>query len=305
MPLNIPDKLPAIDVLQEENIFVMSETKAIQQDIRPMRVAILNLMPIKITTETHLLRVLSNTPLQVEVALLHTADHISKNTPIEHLKTFYSTFDEIKHRKFDGLIITGAPVELMEYEQVDYWGELKAIMDWAKYNVTSTLFICWAAQAGLYHYYGIPKYNIDKKLFGIFDHRLNDPYAPIVRGFDESFLAPHSRYTEVRKSDIEKVPELKIVSESDDAGIYIVTARNGRQVFVTGHSEYDPTTLKEEYERDMKKGLNVELPKNYFENDDPSKEPKIRWKSHASLLYANWINYYVYQMTPYNIEDII
>lgn len=304
MPLNIPDKLPAIEVLQKENIFIMHETKAVQQDIRPMRVAILNLMPLKITTETHLLRVLSNTPLQVEVALLHTADHISKNTPIEHLRAFYKTFSEIKHQKFDGLIITGAPVEKLEFEQVDYWEEMQAIMEWAKTNVTSTLFICWAAQAGLYHYYGVPKHDMEKKLFGVFPHTVNDPHEPIVRGFDEDFLAPHSRYTEVRKEDIEKVNDLKIVSESEEAGVYLVVANNGRQLFVTGHSEYDPNTLKEEYERDLDKGLCTDLPKNYFENDNPEKAPRIRWKSHASLLYSNWINYYVYQMTPFNLDDI-
>ena len=304
MPLNIPDNLPAIEILNEENIFVMRETRATHQDIRPMQVVILNLMPVKITTETHILRLLSNTPLQTEIVLLHTKDHVSKHTPIEHLQAFYKTYDEIRDKKFDGMIITGAPIELLDFEEIDYWEELKEIMDWAKRNVTSTMFICWGAQAGLYHYYNIPKYMLDKKLFGVFYHTINDSKIPLVRGFDEEFQAPHSRYTEVRKEDIEKVRDLIIVSESQEAGIYIVMTRDGRQIFVTGHSEYDPTTLKEEYERDLKKGLSIELPRNYFSGDDPSKTPKVRWKSHANLLYYNWLNYYVYQMTPYNINDI-
>jgi homoserine O-succinyltransferase len=304
MPLNIPDNLPAIEILNEENIFVMRETRATHQDIRPMQVVILNLMPVKITTETHILRLLSNTPLQTEIVLLHTKNHVSKHTPIEHLQAFYKTYDEIRDRKFDGMIITGAPIEHLDFEKIDYWEELKDIMDWAKCNVTSTMFICWGAQAGLYHYYNIPKYMLDKKLFGVFYHTINDPKIPLIRGFDEEFQAPHSRYTEVRKEDIEKVRDLIIVSESQEAGIYIVMTRNGRQIFITGHSEYDPTTLKEEYERDLKKGLNIELPRNYFSGDDPGKTPKVRWKSHANLLYYNWLNYYVYQMTPYNINDI-
>jgi homoserine O-succinyltransferase len=304
MPLNIPDNLPAIEILNEENIFVMRETRATHQDIRPMQVVILNLMPVKITTETHILRLLSNTPLQTEIVLLHTKNHVSKHTPIEHLQAFYKTYDEIRDRKFDGMIITGAPIEHLDFEKIDYWEELKDIMDWAKCNVTSTMFICWGAQAGLYHYYNIPKYMLDKKLFGVFYHTINDPKIPLIRGFDEEFQAPHSRYTEVRKEDIEKVRDLIIVSESQEAGIYIVMTRAGRQIFVTGHSEYDPATLKEEYERDLKKGLNIELPKNYFSGDDPGKTPKVRWKSHANLLYYNWLNYYVYQMTPYNINDI-
>jgi homoserine O-succinyltransferase len=304
MPLNIPDNLPAIEILNEENIFVMRETRATHQDIRPMQVVILNLMPVKTTTETHILRLLSNTPLQTEIVLLHTKNHVSKHTPIEHLQAFYKTYDEIRDRKFDGMIITGAPIEHLDFEKIDYWEELKDIMDWAKCNVTSTMFICWGAQAGLYHYYNIPKYMLDKKLFGVFYHTINDPKIPLIRGFDEEFQAPHSRYTEVRKEDIEKVRDLIIVSESQEAGIYIVMTRNGRQIFITGHSEYDPTTLKEEYERDLKKGLNIELPRNYFSEDDPGKTPKVRWKSHANLLYYNWLNYYVYQMTPYNINDI-
>ena len=304
MPLNIPDKLPAVEILQEENIFVMGETRATHQDIRPMQIVILNLMPHKITTETHILRLLSNTPLQVEVILLHTKDHISRHTPIEHLQTFYKTFDEIKHRKFDGMIITGAPIEHLEFEEVDYWQELQEIMDWVKVNVTSTMFICWGAQAGLYHYYGIPKYKLQAKMFGVFNHHINNTTIPLIRGFDEEFQAPHSRHTEIRRSDIEKIPDLEIVAESDIAGVYMVITKDGRQIFVTGHSEYDPSTLKDEYERDLKKGLSIEIPKNYYPEDDPSKTPKVRWKSHANLLYYNWLNYYVYQMTPYNIEEI-
>ena len=304
MPLNIPDNLPAIEILNEENIFVMRETKATHQDIRPMQVVILNLMPVKITTETHILRLLSNTPLQTEVVLLHTKDHISKHTPIEHLKAFYKTYDEIRNKKFDGMIITGAPIEHLEFDKIDYWNELKEIMDWAKCNVTSTMFICWGAQAGLYHYYRIPKYMLDKKLFGVFYHTINDFKIPLIRGFDEEFQAPHSRYTEVRREDVEKVKDLIIVSESQEAGIYIIMTRDGRQIFVTGHSEYDPATLKNEYERDIKKGLKTEPPRNYYSGDDPGRTPKVRWKSHANLLYYNWLNYYVYQMTPYNINDI-
>lgn len=305
MPLNIPDKLPAVNILQKENIFVMNETRATHQDIRPMKIVILNLMPLKITTETHILRLLSNTPLQVEIVLLHTNDHISTHTPIEHLQSFYKTFTEIKHQKFDGMIITGAPIEHLEFENVDYWGELKKIMDWVKTNVTSTMFICWGAQAGLYHYYKIPKYKLDKKMFGVFNHHVNDPRIPLVRGFDEEFQAPHSRHTEVRRKDIEKVKDLIIVSESDEAGIYMVMTKDGRQIFVTGHSEYDPSTLKEEFERDKNKGLKIDIPKNYFPGDNPEEMPKVKWKSHANLLYYNWLNYYVYQMTPYNIDEII
>jgi homoserine O-succinyltransferase/O-acetyltransferase len=305
MPLNIPDKLPAVNILQKENIFVMDATRATHQDIRPMQIVILNLMPLKITTETHILRLLSNTPLQVEVVLLHTNDHLSKHTPIEHLRSFYKTFKEIRDKKFDGMIITGAPIEHLEFEDVDYWNELKQIMDWVKTNVTSTMFICWGAQAGLYHYYNIPKYKLSKKMFGVFNHFVNDPKIPLVRGFDEEFQAPHSRHTEVRRKDIEKVKDLFIVSESDEAGIYIVMSKDGRQIFITGHSEYDPSTLKEEFDRDRSKGFDIEIPKNYFPGDDPAKMPKVRWKSHANLLYYNWLNYYVYQMTPYNIEEII
>jgi len=304
MPLNIPDQLPAIEILQEENIFVMRETAAIHQDIRPLRIVILNLMPVKITTETHILRLLSNTPLQVEVTLLHTTDHISKNTSIDHLKSFYKTFRQIRNHKFDGMIITGAPIEHLAFEEVDYWGELKTIMDWSKHHVTSTMFICWGAQAGLYHYYKIPKYPLPKKMFGVFPHLVNNTRIPLVRGFDEEFLAPHSRHTEIRKEDIEKIGSLEVVSESSEAGVYIVVNHEERQVFVTGHSEYDPNTLRDEFERDVKKGLPIELPVNYFPGDDPLKPPMVRWKSHANLLYYNWLNYYVYQATPYNINEI-
>lgn len=304
MPLNIPDQLPAINILQEENIFVMRETTAIHQDIRPLRIVILNLMPIKTTTETHILRLLSNSPLQVEVTLLHTIEHVSKHTSSEHLKSFYKSFDQIKDQKFDGMIITGAPIEHLEFEQVDYWEEIKVIMDWVLHHVTSTMFICWGAQAGLYHYYKIPKYPLPSKMFGVFKHTVNNPKIPLVRGFDEEFYAPHSRHTEIRRSDIEKVPDLEIVSESPVAGVYIVKNKGGRMIFITGHSEYDPDTLKEEYERDLKKGLPIEMPVNYFPNNDPSQPPRVNWKSHANLLYYNWLNYYVYQITPYNINEI-
>jgi len=302
VPVNIPDNLPAIDVLKEENIFVMTESRAIHQDIRPLRLLILNLMPVKITTETHLLRMLSNTPLQVEVTLLNMLSHTSKNTPIEHLLTFYKTFDEVKHKRFDGLIITGAPVELLQFEEVDYWEELKMVMDWAEHRVTSTLFICWAAQAGLYYHYGIPKYELPKKMFGIFTHTLNNPRAPIVRNFDDEFLVPHSRHTEIRREDILKVPRLEIVAESAMAGVYLVRDLEKRRIFVTGHSEYDAETLREEYERDLTKGMNIQIPYHYFPNDDPSQTPPMRWKSHAGLLFTNWLNYYVYQETPYDID---
>jgi homoserine O-succinyltransferase len=304
MPLNIPDQLPAVEILQDENIFVMRETTARHQDIRPLRIVILNLMPVKTTTETHILRLLSNSPLQVEVTLLHTTEHVSKHTSIEHLKTFYKTFDQIRDKKFDGMIITGAPIEHLEFEQVDYWQELKEIMDWVLHHVTSTMFICWGAQAGLYHYYKVPKYPLPRKMFGVFTHTVNNPKIPLVRGFDEEFLAPHSRHTEVRREDIEKIPDLEIISESPEAGVYMVKNKGGSMIFITGHSEYDPETLKDEYERDINKGLKIEVPVNYFPDDDPSKPPRVRWKSHANLLYYNWLNYYVYQATPFNINEI-
>lgn len=282
----------------------MRETTAIHQDIRPLRIGVLNLMPVKTTTETHILRLLSNSPLQVEVTLLHTREHVSKHTSIDHLKSFYKTFEQIKNKKFDGMIITGAPIEHLEFEEVDYWEELKEIMDWVLHNVTSTMFICWGAQAGLYHYYGIPKYPLPSKMFGVFTHTVNNPRIPLVRGFDEEFLAPHSRHTEIRREDIEKVADLELVSESPEAGVYMVKNKGGRLIFITGHSEYDPDTLKLEYERDLNKGLQIEKPVNYFPDDDPLKPPRVRWKSHANLLYYNWLNYYVYQATPYNINEI-
>lgn len=304
MPLNIPDNLPATDILANEYVFVMQETQARHQDIRPLEIAIINLMPVKMTTETHILRLLANSPLQVEVTLLHMRDHQSKNTPREHLEAFYKTFDQVKHRNFDGMIITGAPIEHLEFEQVDYWNELTEIMDYARAHVTSTLFICWGSQAGLYYYYGIPKYQLDKKIFGVYNHTVLDRRIPIVRGFDDKYLAPHSRYTEVRREDILRVPELQLVSESDGAGVYIVAAKNGRQVFVTGHSEYDPLTLKNEYDRDVLKGIPIQIPCNYFPDDDVTKPPVVRWRSHANLLFTNWLNYYVYQATPFDINQI-
>jgi len=282
----------------------MSETKAITQDIRPMQIVLLNLMPLKIATETHLLRILANTPLQVELVLLQTASYTPKNTPKEHLESFYKTFDEIKNRKFDGMIITGAPIEHLEFEEVIYWNEIKEIMNWADRNVTSTMYICWGAQAGLYHHYNIPKYRLPGKMFGIFEHHVLCRNNPIVRGFDDVYLAPHSRHTEVRKEDIEKVPDLEILSLSDEAGVYLVASKDGKKIFVTGHSEYDPLTLKEEYDRDVQKGLIIDIPKNYFPNNDPSKPPLVKWKGHANLLFLNWLNYCVYQATPFNINEI-
>lgn len=304
MPVNVPDNLPAINVLKDENIFVMPEALAIHQDIRPLKLLILNLMPMKIPTEVHLLRMLSNSPLQVEVSFLNIKNHISRNTPYEHLSTFYKNIDHIYDQKFDGMIITGAPVEHLNFEDVDYWEEIKEIFEWTTHHVTSTFYICWAAQAGLYYHFGIPKYPVDKKVFGVFPHQVNDANIPLVRGFDDLFLAPHSRNTEIRKTDILKVKELSIVSESEEAGIYIVMTNGGKQIFVTGHSEYEVNTLQQEYERDIAKGLPIDIPKNYFPNDDPLKSPRSLWKSHASLLYANWLNYYVYQATPYQLDDI-
>lgn len=304
MPVNIPKTLPARAILEEENVFVMSEERAQHQDIRPLQVAILNLMPTKVQTETQLLRLLGNTSLQVEVTLLHTATHESKNTDAEHLLNHYDTFEGVRNQKFDGLIITGAPVETLPFDDVDYWPELCRIMDWAETNVYSTFYVCWGAQAGLYHRYGIPKYGLPKKMFGVFEHRTLVPTEKLLRGFDDIFLAPHSRHTEIRRADLEKVPEIQILSESDDAGIYMVGSRDGRHIFITGHSEYDPLTLKAEYDRDVKKGLPINIPRNYFPNDDPSKPPQVRWRGHASLLFANWLNYYVYQVTPFDVQNI-
>lgn len=304
MPLNIPNKIPAINALKRENIFVMPFDKASTQDIRPLKVVILNLMPIKITTETDLIRLLSNTPLQIEIDFLKIKNHTSKNTPIEHLKAFYKPFDQIAENNYDGMIITGAPVEQMEFEEVNYWDELTTIFDWAKTHVTSTLFICWAAQAGLYHYYGIPKHQLREKMFGVFAHKPLEPLYPIFRGFDDVFYVPHSRHTEIRRTDIEQNPGLQILSESEEAGVHIVMARNGREFFITGHSEYAPLTLDEEYKRDLAKGIPIQQPKNYYIDNDPDKGPLVTWRSHANLLFSNWLNYFVYQETPYNLDDI-
>ncbi len=303
MPIKIPDQLPAKRVLQGENIFVMPEERAVHQDIRPLQVALLNLMPTKIATETQLLRLLGNTPLQVEVTLVRTSTHQSKNTPEEHLLAFYQTFDQIAARRFDALIITGAPVEHLPFEQVDYWDELKAIMDWGTSHVFSHLYICWGAQAALYHQFGVPKYPLPAKQFGVFPHRITARHVKLMRGFDDVFYAPHSRHTEIRRADIDQVPELDVVAESDLAGVYLVVTRDGRQVFVTGHSEYDPLTLKKEYDRDVAAGLPIAVPVNYYPGDDPQQLPVVSWRSHAHLLFANWINYYVYQETPYDLEQ--
>lgn len=304
MPIKIPDKLPAVSQLESENIFVMTETVAARQDIRPLQLMFVNLMPKKITTETQILRYLSNSPLQVEVEFVHMKSHVSKNTSREHLVTFYKTFDDVKHRKFDGMIITGAPVENLPFEEVDYWDELCEIMEWSKKHVTSTFHICWGAQAGLYYHYGIKKHPLEKKMFGVFEHGVNRTTSKLMRGFDSSFYVPHSRHTTVLREDIEKVDALEILSESEEAGVYIVFTKAGKQIFVTGHSEYDANTLHEEYLRDREKGLDIDVPKNYYPGDDPANPPMMRWRSHASLLYANWLNYFVYQITPYNIEEI-
>lgn len=304
MPLRLPDRLPAIELLKQENIFVMDTSRASTQDIRPLRIAILNLMPIKITTETDLIRLLSNTPLQIEVDFMKIKSHTSKNTPIEHMRAFYRDFDEMKKLKYDGLIVTGAPLEQMEYNEVKYWDELTEVFDWAHRNVTSTMFICWAAQAGLYHFYGVPKHATGKKVFGVFEHHVLEPMLPIFRGFDDTFYVPHSRHSEVRREDIEKVKGLDIVSESEDAGVHMVIARGGREIFITGHSEYSPYTLDQEYKRDLAKGLPIDMPKNYYRDNDPEKGPLVRWRAHANLLFSNWLNYYVYQETPYNIDEI-
>jgi len=304
MPITIPDALPARGVLENENIFVMSENRASHQDIRPLKILILNLMPNKQVTETQLLRCLSNTPLQIEVELLQTSTYTSKNTPAEHLLAFYKTFVDVKGNHYDGMIITGAPVEHLEFEQVDYWSELCEIMEWSKFNVHSTFHICWGAQAGLYYHFGVPKRSLKYKMFGVFEHKLLRSKKPLVRGFDDLFPAPHSRHTEVAINDILKVPELELVATSDVAGAYIVMIDGGRQIFVTGHSEYDAGTLASEYLRDKAKGLDIAIPYNYFPDDDPTKSPICTWRSHANLLYSNWLNYYVYQSTPYELEKI-
>ena len=306
MPIRVQNNLPAIETLGSENIFVMTETRALTQDIRPLKILILNLMPTKIETETQLLRMLGNSPLQVDVSFMHTKSHLSKNTSVSHLETFYGTFDDFKAQKFDGMIITGAPVETMEFEDVDYWDELCEIMEWSKQNVTSTFHICWGAQAALYYHYGIKKYPLSEKLSGVFRHRIvpEKKQKILLRGFDDEIYAPHTRHTEFKKEDIERVPELEILAESDAAGVYIVTAKSERQFFISGHSEYDAETLAAEYFRDRDKGLNPKIPVNYFTNDDPNLPPVMKWRAHANLLYSNWLNYFVYQTTPYNIEDI-
>lgn len=304
MPVKVPDNLPAIDILENENIFVMTENRALHQDIRPLRIAILNLMPTKIATETQILRCLANTPLQIEVSFLRTTSYTSKNVSSEHLDTFYTTFDKICGEHYDGLIITGAPVENMDFEEVDYWDELCRIMEWSKTNVHSTFHICWGAQAGLYYHYGIPKYPLEKKLSGIYTHKLLNPKSRLFRGFDEVFAAPHSRHTEVRAEDIEKIPELKIMAVSDEAGVYVVGSEDSSQFFVTGHSEYDANTLAAEYERDVDRGMNPDPPENYFPGENPQNPPVLSWRAHATLLFTNWLNYFVYQTTPFDIHDV-
>lgn len=304
LPIKIPDKLPAAKTLESENIMIIPENRAVRQDIRPLRIAILNLMPTKIETETQLLRLLSNSALQVEIELLQAASHVSKNTSPEHLLAFYKTFYDVKDQRFDGLIITGAPVEHLPFEEVDYWDELCEIMEWSKSNVYSTLYICWGAQAGLYYRYGIQKYMLKEKLSGIFAHHFTNIHHPLIRGFDDVFFAPHSRYTEVREEDINRVGTLEILSKSDEAGVHIVVDQNCRNIYITGHSEYSRMTLADEYFRDINKGLNPNIPKNYFKNDDPNSQPVVCWKSHANLLFANWLNHIVYQHTPYDLSEL-
>jgi homoserine O-succinyltransferase len=291
-------------LLKQEHIFVIDHSRASQQDIRPLKIVILNLMPLKITTETDLIRLLSNTPLQLEISFMKLKSHTSKNTPIEHMKAFYKDFELLREERFDGMIVTGAPVEQMDFEQVTYWNEIQEVFDWARTHVTSTLFICWAAQAGLYHYYGIPKYPLEKKMFGVFAHHMNQPHLPIFRGFDDVFYVPHSRHTELHREDILKVKGLDLVAESDESGVYMIMARGGREIFVTGHSEYSPDTLDAEYHRDLAKGLPIEMPKNYYRDNNPENEPLVRWRAHANLLFSNWLNYYVYQETPFDVNQI-
>ena len=304
MPIKIPNLLPATQVLLDENIFVMTETRAITQDIRPLKILMLNLMPQKIVTETQIARLIGNTPLQVELELLQTATHKATHISEDHMLAFYKTFDEVCDKKYDGLIITGAPVEHMAFEEVEYWEELCEIMEWSKTHVTSTLHICWGAQAGLYYHYGIDKVELPEKLFGVFEHKLDYKRSILFRGFDDTFLVPHSRHTANRREDIESVEGLRVLASSDEAGVFVVSTERGRQIFVTGHSEYDGDTLKKEYLRDKEKGLDIAIPKNYFPNDDPTKPPRVTWRAHANLLYSNWLNYFVYQTTPYDITDI-
>ena len=304
MPLRLPDKLPAIEFLKHENIFVLGDERANSQDIRPLRIVVLNLMPLKITTETDLIRLLSNSPLQLDIQFMKVKAHTSKNTPVEHMQAFYRDFEKMADEKFDGMIITGAPVEHLEYEQVNYWEEVSGIFDWARTHVTSTLYICWAAQAGLYHHYGVPKYALPEKMFGIFPQTPLCPSLPIFRGFDDVFYMPHSRHTELRREDILAVPELSLIAESPQSGVGMVMARGGREIFITGHSEYSPYTLDTEYKRDLGQGLPIKMPLNYYRNDDPSQPPLVTWRAHGNLLFQNWLNYYVYQETPYDINDI-
>ncbi len=304
MPVRIPATLPAVEELKKENIFVIDEKRAAAQDIRPLRIAILNLMPLKLMTETDLLRLISNTPLQVELDLVLPSGHEWTNTPKEHLDTFYKSFSEIRDNNYDGFILTGAPVEMVDFEAVDYWQELTEIIDWSRTHVTSTVYICWAAQAGLYHNYGVPKHILPEKISGVFPHTVSDRSNPLFRGFDDVFCVPHSRHSEVRKADILRVPELSIMSESEESGVYIVMARNGREIYITGHSEYSPLTLDFEYRRDTAKGMNPHVPRHYYKDDDPEKGPVVTWRGHANLLFSNWLNYFVYQETPYDIREI-
>ena len=304
MPIKIPNDLPAVKVLHDENIFVMTESRAVSQDIRPLRILLLNLMPKKIETETQLSRLLGNTPLQVELELIRTKTHQSKNTSEEHLLAFYKTFDDIRDQNFDGMIITGAPVEHLPFEEVEYWDELCNIMEWSKTHVHSTFHICWGAQAGLYYHFGIPKYPLDKKMFGIFPQKVDYKRSILFRGFDDEFMAPHSRHTEIRREDLEKIPRLKILASSEEAGIYAAMTGSGKQIFITGHSEYDAMTLDAEYKRDVSQGKPIEIPKNYYPNNDPEQAPNVCWRSHANLLYSNWLNYFVYQTTPFDIEKV-
>ncbi|MCQ2096267.1 MAG: homoserine O-succinyltransferase [Bacteroidaceae bacterium] len=304
MPLTLPDRLPAIDLLKKENIFVMNTSRAHTQDIRPLRIAILNLMPIKITTETDFVRILSNTPLQVELEFMKLRSHTSKNAPVEHMQAFYRDFDDMKNEKYDGFIITGAPLEQFDFEEVSYWEELCDVMEWARKHVTSTLYICWAAFAGLYHFYGVHKIPTEEKIFGVFKHHAIDSSLPIFRGFDDEFYVPHSRHISLDKNEVEAIPELKIISEGDEPGIHIIMAREGREFYITGHSEYAPLTLDTEYRRDLSKNLPIKMPKYYYRDDDLDKGPLVNWRASANLLYTNWLNYYVYQTTPYNINEI-
>jgi len=304
LPIRIPNDLPAAGTLLNENIFVMTQERAVTQDIRPLEIVLLNLMPTKIATETQLSRLLGNTPLQVNLELMHTSSHKPKNVSQEHLLSFYKSFDELKDRKFDGMVITGAPVELMEFEEVDYWDELCRIMEWSKTHVHSTFHICWGAQAGLYYHYGIGKQKLPEKLFGVYPHQVEYKRSILLRGFDDCFWAPHSRHTTISRADIEAVPELRILASSEEAGVYAVTNKGGRHIFVTGHSEYDPETLKTEYLRDKNQGLPIHVPENYFPDDDDTQEPIVRWRGHANLLFSNWLNYFVYQTTPYDIMTI-